>query len=85
MYKFTFILHTINGDKMNIDIREKKKKKIKNDDEKTIIETINESVITDDELVLPGLGVMIELFWNDLDDNTKMNIANIIKNKVKNS
>ena len=85
MYNFTFILHTINGDKMNIDIRESVIEKIKNDDEKTIIETINESVITDDELVLPGLGVMIELFWNELDDNTKMNIANIIKNKVKNS
>ena len=67
---------------MNIDIRENVIEKIKNDDEKVIIDTINESVITDDELVLPGLGVLLEIFWNELDDSEKMNIANIIKNKI---
>lgn len=67
--------------KMNIDIRANVIEKIKNDDEQTIINTINESVITNDELVLPGLGVMLELFWNDLNDSEKMNIANIIKKK----
>ena len=82
MYNFTFVLHNINGDNMNIDIRENVIEKIKNDDEKVIIDTINESVITDDELVLPGLGVLLEIFWNELDDSEKMNIANIIKNKI---
>lgn len=68
--------------KMNIDIRANVLEKIKNDDEQTIINTINESVITNDELVLPGLGVMLELFWNDLNDSEKMNIANIIKKNI---
>ncbi len=68
--------------KMNIDIRANVIEKIKNDDEQTIINTINESVITNDELVLPGLGVMLELFWNDLNDSEKMNIANIIKKNI---
>lgn len=68
--------------KMNIDIRANVIEKIKNDDEQTIINTINESVITNDELVLPGLGVMLELFWNDLNDSKKMNIANIIKKNI---
>lgn len=67
---------------MNIDIRANVIEKIKNDDEQTIINTINESVITNDELVLPGLGVMLELFWNDLNDSEKMNIANIIKKNI---
>lgn len=67
---------------MDLDIRKNVISKIKDDDEKAIIATINESVITNDELVLPGLGVMIELFWNDLNDNEKMNIANIIKNNI---
>ena len=67
---------------MNIDIRANVIKKKKNDDEQTIINTINESVITNDELVLPGLGVMLELFWNDLNDSEKMNIANIIKKNI---
>lgn len=67
---------------MNLDIRKNVISKIKNDDEKSIIAMINESVITNDELVLPGLGVMMELFWNNLNENEKMNIANIIKNNV---
>ena len=68
---------------MNIDIRKNIIEKIKDDDEKTIVETINESVITGDELVLPGLGVLIELFWNELTDNEKNKIASIIKRKIK--
>jgi len=67
---------------MDLDIRKSIIEKIKNDDEKAIIDTINESVVTSDELVLPGLGVMIELFWNKLDYKEKMNIANIIKNSI---
>lgn len=67
---------------MDLDIRKNVISKIKNDDEKSIIAMINESVITNDELVLPGLGVMMELFWNNLNDSEKMNIANIIKNNI---
>ncbi len=67
---------------MDLDIRKNVIGKIKNDDEHAIIATLNESVITNDELVLPGLGVMLELFWNELNENEKMNIANIIKRNV---
>lgn len=67
---------------MELDIRKNVISKIEDDDEKSIIATINESVITNDELVLPGLGVMMELFWNNLNDSEKMNIANIIKNNI---
>ena len=67
---------------MNLDIRENIINKIKNDSEYDIISTINESVITSNELVLPGLGVMLELFWNDLDQKEKMNIATIIKKNI---
>ena len=67
---------------MELDIRKNVISKIKDDDEKSIIATINESVITNDALILPGLGVMMELFWNNLNDSEKMNIANIIKNNI---
>ena len=67
---------------MSLDIRENVINKMKNDNENEIIATINESVITGNELVLPGLGVMLELFWNNLNDNEKMNIANIIKHNL---
>ena len=69
--------------KMNLDIRTNVIGKIKNDSIGDIVETINASVITSDELVLPGLGVMLELFWNKLNLNEKMNIATIIKNNIK--
>lgn len=82
MYKIELFIHNTNGDKMDIDIRKNVIEKIKNDDENAIISTINEAVITGDELVLPGLGVMIELFWNNLNENEKMNIANIIKRNI---
>lgn len=67
---------------MNLDIRKNIIEKIKDDNEEQIVSTINESVITNDELVLPGLGVLLELFWNKLSDSEKMNIANIIKNSI---
>lgn len=67
---------------MNLDIRKNIIEKIKNDNEEQIVSTINESVITNDELVLPGLGVLLEIFWNKLSDSEKTNIANIIKNSI---
>ena len=69
---------------MNLDIRKNIIEKIKNDNEEQIVSTINESVITNDELVLPGLGVLLEIFWNKLSDSEKTNIANIIKNSIQN-
>lgn len=79
MYHFTYILHTKNGDSMNIDIRKSIISKIKGDDEKALIDTIDETVISKNELALPGLGVILELFWKNLNLENKQNIARIIK------
>ena len=68
---------------MELDIRKSIINKIKDDNEEEILSTINESVITNNELVLPGLGVLLELFWNKLSESEKMRIANIIKNNIK--
>ena len=67
---------------MNIDIRENVKNKIKEDSVDEIVNTINESVTTNDELVLPGLGVILELFWNGLNKDEKNKIGNLIKNNL---
>ena len=69
---------------MNLDIRENVISKIKNDTEDEIIKTINESVVIGDELVLPGLGVILELFWNKLNENEKSDIAKIIRSSINN-
>lgn len=67
---------------MNLDIRENIINKIKNDNEDEIVSMINESVLTSDEIILPGLGVMLELFWNDLSNTEKIKIAKSIKNNL---
>ena len=64
---------------MNLDIRKNIIEKIKDDNEEQIVSTINESVITNDELVLPGLGVLLELFWNKLSDSEKTNILILLR------
>lgn len=82
MYKnFTFS-HNINGDNMDLSIRKNVIDNIKNDDYEGIISTINESVKTNDEIVLPGLGVILELFWNDLKLSDKEYIAKIVKKNI---
>ncbi len=68
---------------MNLDIRENVINKIKKDNAESIIKTLDESINTNDELVLPGLGVILELFWDSLSDNEKQNIAKIITSKLE--
>ncbi len=70
---------------MNLDIRKNVIDKIKNDDDETIINTINETIEEENELALPGLGVMLELFWKNLNHKEKQSIAKIIKNNLINN
>lgn len=67
---------------MDLDIRLNIKNNLKNEDVNGIISTINESTNTNDELVLPGLGVILELFWNELSQEEKEKIANIVIKKI---
>ena len=68
---------------MNIDIRKNVIKNLKNESISSLIETINNAVLTKkDELVLPGLGVVLELFWENLIKEEKEKIASIILEKI---
>ena len=68
---------------MDLSIRKNIIENIKSDNYEDIITTINESVTNADEIVLPGLGVLLELFWNELSKSEKIKITNIIKNNIK--
>lgn len=68
--------------KLEIDIRKNIINNLKNEDVNGIISIIDESIISKDELVLPGLGVILELIWNDLNNNDKEKLANIVIKKV---
>ena len=67
---------------MEIDIRKNIINNLKNEDVNGIISIIDESITSKDELVLPGLGVILELIWNDLNNNDKEKLANIVIKKV---
>ena len=68
---------------MNIDIRKNVINNLKNESISSFIETINNAVLTKkDELVLPGLGVVLELFWENLIKEEKEKIASIILEKI---
>lgn len=65
---------------MNTDIREYIKNNFKDSSIDDLRESIVSSIESKDELVLPGLGVLFEIFWNN--SNNQEDILNIIKNKL---
>lgn len=46
-------------------------------------ETVIASVTSKDEVVLPGLGVLFEMVWNNSDDNFRNEIVEIIHENIK--
>ncbi len=67
---------------MDLDIRTHVINNIKNDDKQSIIKMLDLGVQDNDELALPGLGVILELFWLKLSIEEKEKIANIIIKQI---
>lgn len=65
---------------MNVNIREYIKNNFKNSDVEEIKESIEASIESNDEVVLPGLGVLFEILWYESEDNTHKDILNYLKN-----
>ncbi|MGI6325206.1 MAG: small acid-soluble spore protein SspI [Bacilli bacterium] len=65
---------------MNVSIREYIKNNFKNVSKEEIRQTIEDSIKQDDEIVLPGLGVLFETVWNN--SNQKEAIIDIIYNSL---
>ena len=65
-----------------MDIRGYIKNNFKDDDEITIRESIDESIASKDEVLLPGLGVFFELIWNNSDEYEKKNILSKIHSSI---
>lgn len=68
---------------MNINIRDY----IKNNFKDSSIDELKESIIastqSNDEVVLPGLGVLFEILWVNSSNNEQENIINIIFDNIK--
>ena len=56
---------------------------LKGDDYETLRRAIDESVKEQDEVTLPGLGVFLELIWENADNELKDKLIEIIKTRVQ--
>ena len=54
----------------------------KNDDYKALLEAIEESIESNDEVTLPGLGVFLTLIWEGADKELKNNLIEILKQQI---
>lgn len=67
---------------MEINIKDYIINNFKEDDIQNIKNAIDSSVKDNDEETLPGLGVFMDLIWNESDENLKNTLLNMIKNGI---
>ncbi len=67
---------------MEISIRAYIKKNFKNTTVQELRSSIEESIKEQDEVLLPGMGVLFETMWNNLDKEKQDMILEVIKNNI---
>ena len=67
---------------MNIDIRKYIKNNFKDSSIDDIENSIEASIKSNDEVILPGLGVFFEIIWNNCTDKMKEEILYTLVNNV---
>ena len=68
---------------MNTEIRRHIINNFQGDNFETLKKAIDESVKTKDEYNLPGLGVFLELIWENAPNEMKNQMIEIIRKRVK--
>ena len=68
---------------MDINIREHIINNFQGDDYDTLRRAIDESVEAQDEATLPGLGVFLELIWENASQELKNEMIEIIRKRVQ--
>ena len=68
---------------MDMTIRQHIINNFKGDDYETLRRAIDESVESQDEVTLPGLGVFLEIIWENSDQELKNQLIDIIKRRVQ--
>ena len=67
---------------MNVNIREYIRNNIKKADASEIEESIESSISSNDEVILPGLGVLFEIVWQNCSEDVKNNILQTLVNNI---
>lgn len=65
-----------------MSIREHIINNFKGDDYDSLQSAINESIDSEDEVTLPGMGVFFEIIWKGADQRLKNEMLEIIKERV---
>ena len=66
-----------------MSIREHIINNFKGDDYNTLRQAIDESVTSQDEVTLPGLGVFLSIIWENANQELKNELIEIIKKRVE--
>lgn len=67
---------------MNSDIRSYIINNFKNDKKEVLRNAIESSIKENDEETLPGMGVFLEIIWNDSDNSMKEKMLDIIVKRL---
>ena len=68
---------------MDVDIRRHIINNFREDDVDTLRNAIEESIEEQDEVALPGMGVFLEIIWQDASEELKKQMLDIIHNRIK--
>lgn len=68
---------------MNLNLRKAILSNISDNDQEQLEATIVDAVQNGEEKMLPGLGVLFELIWNQSDDQDKQDMVEALEQGVK--
>lgn len=68
---------------MNIDIRQYIKNNFKGSSLEELQDSITASIESNDEVVLPGLGVLFEIVWKQSSNDIQKEILNTLHNNMQ--
>lgn len=68
---------------MDLSIRAHIINNFKEDNKESLRSAIEESISEKDEVVLPGMGVFLEIIWTDASEELKQEMLKIIYNRLQ--
>lgn len=67
----------------DIDLREAVINNMQNSSKEEIRSTIVDAIEKGEEKTLPGLGVLFEVMWNNLQESDRSNIVDVLEQNLK--
>ncbi len=67
---------------MEFDLRDAIISNLKDKSKDQLVEMMNDALKTQDEKTLPGLGVVFEIIWENIDTKTQENLIDTLNNNM---